>query len=442
MLPKVLALACLVGPRVSAAEILKVGRLIQASSLGPDGTAASDYFQQLVQDAGLGYTVEFVDGDATSSDVIAASAASLTAPGADQVHALLCPYTSGWSTNCVSGVDQSFTGPVLVWGGATDSIFDTTCVNRGLNCYGTLTPASQYLDPALALIGDQSGNITVQLVESDQTFSQGLCDAAQAFVESATSLSMAGRTQLAATSGNGFGTGQTLQQAGVDTSALDTALATSPDAVVLCGHNTFVEPVLYYIGESGVRPKYVVGTNSITAAALDNLESIAAGATSYAQCVMMPTQWARSTTATDSVLGVTTAGFEANLTSQASYQAASAMGSLLVLAKAMATRADAGNVAPLSEIWQSFPDSFETFYGTLSVDANGKQQKPMVTMQSEDSASSVVAPASIATASLAGYTDTAACWGAASTTVNVVGSGAERLAGGLALALSAAALSQ
>ena len=57
------------------------------------------------------------------------------------VDVLFLPHPYSVSITGINSVRTIFSGPIMVWGGACDGIFSSTCVVR--NCCGTLSVASE-----------------------------------------------------------------------------------------------------------------------------------------------------------------------------------------------------------------------------------------------------------------------------------------------------------
>lgn len=332
-----------------------------------------------------------------NATTLAADVMAMTTPGGpNEVEVLVCPYTSGATQKCVDAVNVNYTGPVMVWGGASDAIFSTNCARlKNKNCFGFFTPASKYTETGLAKLSpmSRSPSLKVALITNSNGFSKSVIAGAKATIEGNSKLLVQSETTLTVA--------KTALEA-EDKASIKAALEQNPDIVVIAGHNKDVEPAVEEIGKNGYRPKAILATNSINA--LENYAIQAVPTPTYAKCVMMPTQWDDSTAAKDSVVGWDSAAFHAAMGGTASYQKAAAGAVGVALANAMGVSGKT-----LLEAMKSL--DVDSFYGKLKWDANGVIQKPMYTLQREGGKNRLVAPDGSAIFSLLGGT----CWGSAPT---------------------------
>merc|ERR1719313_1772708 len=118
---------------------------------------------------------------------LAADVTAMTTPGGPkEVDVLVCPYTSGATQKCVDAVHADYTGPVMVWGGASDAIFNTNCAGlKNKNCFGFFTPASKYTETGLvALSGSDAPCMKVALITNNNGFSKSVLAGAKTTIES------------------------------------------------------------------------------------------------------------------------------------------------------------------------------------------------------------------------------------------------------------------
>merc|ERR1712216_361494 len=191
----------------------------------------------------------------------------------------------------LGAVDAAFTGTIIVWGAADDSIFSTHCL--GKNCFGTMTEASKYMRKGLSTL-DQvyTSTLTVGYTQNSETFSKSVCDGAKLDISGLSGYSEA--ESVVTSSKSAINT--------ADEELIDEVIAAAPDVEVICGHNGMVEPTIVRIGENGTyTPKAILATLSITPAS----DSHYGTKQMYQECVMMPTQWAEGEDK-DAIIGWTT----------------------------------------------------------------------------------------------------------------------------------------
>jgi len=388
------ALALLTGG-ASSTDVpeLKVGGPVQDAYKTP-----FELWANTTNNSTAGFTVKL--NLATYNDAnLASDCAAMTTDGnANYVDVLICPYASSKVRTCVDAVAANYTGPIMIWGGASDSIFDTNCANK--NCFGTLTVASQYMSTGLAALDALiSGTGSVAIIANSNGFSSSVADGAEAFINATAGLESVLRTAISV---------QKKDLTAADKTTIQKVLNATPDIVVIAGHNGDVEPVIEEIGNSTYMPKAILAVNGLTK--LDNYQD-----KKYAKCVMMPTQWDDSTTNNDSVVGWTSADFHAAMKSlkgsAATYQEASAAAVGVALSNAM------------SQIWSPSSTAYgsiesmlvttlqkmdvDSFYGKLKWDSKGIIAKPMYTQQMKGDKLEIVAPTGAASYPLSDK----ACWG-------------------------------
>merc|ERR1719379_1951199 len=213
-----------------------------------------------------------------SASTFEATITNMTTAGhATYVDALVCPYTSGNTIKCINAVNPAYTGPVIAWGGASNTIFDSTCKGKNFKCFGFFTPASKYTETGLvALAGQMSAAGKVALITNDNSFS--------------TSVTAGTNTTIAAHSAKfSVQSSTTVTRGGLtaaEKTAIQQAMSHNPDIVVISGHNGDVEPAIIEIGKNGVYPKAILATNGLSK--LDNYKT---PDDKYSKCILMPTQW-------------------------------------------------------------------------------------------------------------------------------------------------------
>lgn len=317
------------------------------------------------------------------------------------VDALICPYSSTIVKACVDAVNHAYAGPVMVFGGASDSIYDVNCqALPNKNCFATLTVASQYTQTGLTALKALMGNSStgkVLVISNSNSFSKSVAAATVAMVNTTAGLVLTPKganqteayTEISA---------QKTALTDADKTLITNAMAAKPDIVVITGHNKDVEPAIIHIGQmsADLRPKAVLAVNGLSQLANYGTNKV------YSKCVMMPTQWDSSTSNKDPVIGWTSAAFKTALGGSATYQEASAGAVGVSLANAMhASMSTASTFPVLAARAASLKTSLRSmgngtgvssFYGLLKWDAKGKIQKPMYTTQLQGDTMKIVAP--------------------------------------------------
>merc|ERR1719163_1649026 len=307
--------------------LLKVGGPLQATGTGSYGKDAYTAWADWVNSKNeLMYTVE-LSWKTYNASTLDADIEAFTSPSsADKVDVLVLPYTSGASIAAIGAVSTSFTGPVMVWGGASDTIFDSTCVGKPFKCFGFFTKGSQYMATGLAAL-DAAANETlnVLLVENNNAFSKAVCDGANATIQAAAGLTLVDRIKFAEK------TAPTDDELSL---VVNTTATANVDVVAVCGHSGgFVEPVITAIGAGAAVPKAILATNALTSGAMATIGN-------KSSCVMMPTQWAESEYAMDSIVTWLSSEFKTALGASATYHGASAGASAIILSHALAANKD------------------------------------------------------------------------------------------------------
>lgn len=333
------------------------------------------------------------------------------------LHVVICPYGSTNVKKCADAVHDNFKGPIMVWGGASDGIFNTNCRASAYatsatatqtparmpnnNCFGFFTKGSMYMASGLEALASKLGmGTTVAVIVNSNSFSASVKDGAVATIN--------GNANLTQVAGSPFTI--TVAKAAItptDVQTIVTAMATNPDVVAIAGHNLDVEPVIIKIGEQSNTPKAILATNGLT-----NLANYGTNS-KYAKCVMMPTQWEESSTATDPAMALTKAQFLTHMGGSATYQEAAAGAVGVALANGMhKVKTDNGGTVPnlasatASELLKNTMNTMpavNSFYGMLSWDKSlpaltattgggGVISKPMYTTQKKTSGNVIVAP--------------------------------------------------
>jgi len=294
----------------NAVPELRVG-----GSPGPRGQTALELWASWVNDnseaAGHTVALDFSDYD------VATYEATITNSMANW-DIVIPPYGSSQSDTVVTLVDGA--KPILVWGGATESIFEHEGV-AGQKVFGTFTPASHYFDSGLQVAFD-GGAATAVFVENESPFSNACCAGAQA---KALALGM--------TSSGILTYDRTADDAALETLAADVA-ATEADVVVNCGHEDDTIRVVLQLGAVPFCPKALIATNSLL-----NVDTHYTGDNAgLPQGIMMPTQWSTlAPSVVDPITGWSRADVLTALGSGATYHAASAVLAGLSITAAMQT---------------------------------------------------------------------------------------------------------
>jgi len=339
------------------------------------------------------------------AETMAAAIAEMTEAGnAAYVDVLICPYTSGATKACVAAVNPSYRGAILAWGGASDSIFESAC--KGLNCFGFFSVGSSYtktgLD-ALAAVMDyiRDRPVTVGLVVSRDPFSASVAAGAEAHIDATSKLKLLDKVELSVAG----------QDTEADKSVILDLMSKRPDIVLVAAHNKDVEPAIIQIGKASYRPSALLATNALTEPQNYGKELY------YANCVMMPTQWAESDAMIDPVIGWTSTSFKEALAAKkgkddrVTYREAAAAASMVAVANAM--KEASYNTSMIAAKMKRM--DLDSFYGKLKWDDSGKIQKPMYTMQQKGDAEDIVAPGTLgdqdAGMSIAFPLNATRCWG-------------------------------
>jgi len=367
----------------SNAEVLKIGGAVQATGVGSYGKAAWDLWAGWVNSnsATTGYTVEVTWVASSSWAEVATNLTDKTICSPNCVDVFICPYGSGGSITAIGGVASDFTGPVMVWGGASDTIFTTTCYGKSFKCYGTFTTASLYMTTGLnAVDGAYTKTLTAALIQNANAFSASVCAGANATIlEGGGGITVTSTTKLS----------EKASVPDADMAKIKAVIAEKPDIAVICGHNGFVEPIIKEFQDS-YQPIAVIGTNTITGPAQTKLAEI--GGT--AECVMMPTQWAKADDA-DSIVGWTSTAFTAAMPAgQSTYHAASAAAAGIALTHAMNAGTAGTRIAQLTTLLSAVDT--KSFYGLIKFNTYGNILKPMYTEQHSSGNNIIVAPAASA----------------------------------------------
>jgi hypothetical protein len=161
-----------------------------------------------------------------------------------------------------------------------------------------------------------------------------------------------------------------------DKANVATVADSMPDIILVCGHSGGdVEDIIGEIAMSGMVPKAILATNSITGAAITRFGEM--GHEAIAKGLLMPTQWGMAADMVDPNVGWTTADFISAFGNDASYHAASAAAAGIVLTEAMAM--DGATTDTIANFIGSV--DIDTFYGHISFNADGSPMKPMYVQQ-------------------------------------------------------------
>lgn len=361
---------------------IKVGGLTHGS-IGGRGQAAVELWASTTH---VGFTVEtkFV---AYNSSNVAANLQELTDWG---MNVLMTPYGSGDTTTTLNAIPDGTKMPILVWGGASDSIFSTEgpCQTKSLHCFGGFTTASKYMEPSLEAVVAKFGAVSVYSLTNANGFSRSVTTGAKSFIESHANLTLAGEAEISVKSA-------ALTDA--DKALVQTAIAATPDVFMISGHAGDVEEVVGLIKAgftSTYVPKAIIATNGLTTPSNYDPATGVEG-------VIMPDQWNDMSDMADTVVKWTSAAFKSAMETKnepGSYHAASA-GALAVMlshAAAAVTGDITGEALATSLVGLGATD---TFYGTMDWNADGSLMdlKPMYGKQHQVDAVQIVAPVAMQT---------------------------------------------
>jgi len=334
-----------------------------------------------------------------NSATMAADVTKMTTAGdASYVDALVCPYGSTAVKACVDAVNTAYIGPVLDFGGASDTIFTANCAALpNKNCFGFLTVASLYTESGLvALDAASSTTLKVAIITNNNAFSESVAAGTKATIGARAGLTEQSYTKISVAK-------QALTAA--DKSDIDKAMEQMPDVVVVTGHNLDVEPAVIQIGKNPHVPGAVLAVNGLSQLTNYGSDSV------YSTCIMMPTQWDSTTSTKDPVVKWTSADFITAMNDAATYQQAAAGSVGVGLANAL-NECLVVDMKPLSACKTQIVSyltsmDVDSFYGKLKWDSMGRMQKPMYTQQLKGSAKEIVAP----TGTVAYPLSSADCWG-------------------------------
>eukprot|EP00746_Dinoflagellata_sp_MGD_P154400 gnl/MRDRNA2_/MRDRNA2_84785_c0_seq1.p1 gnl/MRDRNA2_/MRDRNA2_84785_c0~~gnl/MRDRNA2_/MRDRNA2_84785_c0_seq1.p1 ORF type:complete len:802 (-),score=151.33 gnl/MRDRNA2_/MRDRNA2_84785_c0_seq1:26-2143(-) len=297
------------------------------------------------------------------------------------VDVLISPYSSGTSAKVAKAVNG--TVPVLVWGGASESIYA-----QGLpNVFGTFTTSKKYMQLGMQTLHGL-GAKTVMLVRNSKSFSAGVCAGAR---ETANAFGMEIIADLK------------VFDNGTDIKSQLNAAGGEPDLLIGCGHLTDIKTLVLELPNSTVSPTAILSTQVGTTTFTDEME--AAGQKELGCGLFMPTQWKMSeSTAADPVIGWTSAQFYQSFSSLTgappSYQTASAGGMIVALANAID---QAGGIEDMAAVMKAFKNlDIQSFYGRLKFAEDGSMNgKPMFVVQNNaKNIPQLVAPEEVAEAEL------------------------------------------
>jgi len=377
---------------VAAGPNIRIGGYLQTSGAGLRGKHAFNAYRKFLQAMTNAPNSVTLDILPYTANYLADYQAKLSSSSWDIV---IPPYTSGASEKVVDLVNGTL--PVLVWGGASETIFQKGSA-VGDKVFGTFTPAGKYMDSGLEEIAARKGSTNaaptkVSFLQDDQLFSQSVCTGARAKVNSATGLTPAGSTVSYLRS---------------DTDAtiltkVQTIKTQSPDALVACGHATQIVTLLKQMKAAGFCPEFVLATNS-----LNNVLSTYTGADMGLKFnIMMPSQWStKANNPTDTYFQLSAAEFERLYRVEANeaptYHAASAMLAGLAISKAVSQSSMGSSFDEPSFVTHMRQVNMATSVGQVGFSDGSLRganiNKPMVTEQYQThGAIEIVAPASIKT---------------------------------------------
>lgn len=286
---------------------------------------------------------------------------------------VIAPYTSGKSATTVDLVNG--TKPVLVWGGAAESIF----AKGKTGVFGTFTPAGNYFDAGLTELAAKmpaGASKKIEFVENDSSFSDAVCKGAIAKAEAlGFTHAIAGATKY----------DRTNTDAELKT-VLAPVVAASPPVVVICGHEADTVRVVHAMALDKLCPKAVLCTNCI-----NNPDVWSGDDADLKDHLIMPTQWSQLGAApgTGGPLTMTKAEFVTKFKAHASnadkapptYHQASAFLSGIAVAEALkAMNGAAYNQATFITKMKAL--NLDTIVGKFKPAANGANaEKPMLTEQ-------------------------------------------------------------
>jgi hypothetical protein len=365
-------------------ETIKIGGIIQTTGHGAKGKATMIAFAAWVNSplSGLDYNVALTWVDHTDTLNYDTAVAGMSA-----MHVLVAPYTSGASVKFINATkNANMNQPVLVWGGASDSIFTTSCT--GVNCFGSLTVASKYTKPSLDAIKAKQTSFTIAGITNNNGFSKSVHAGTNAWC-TANSITMGTEVVLSVSK---------TSLAAVDTAAIDALAATNPDVVTVSGHPGDVEEVIMQLqSHATFKAKAIIATNAWSGGTAKYTG--AAGGSKLAQLtgVIMPDQWAEDPNLTDAITSFTSpvwkAGLEASMPSMVpiTYHAASAASLGIAVLHALAAGTAGSRTTNLVANMKAVDTS--SFYGQLSFNADGSiKAKPMYGKQYVTATSTVVIP--------------------------------------------------
>eukprot|EP00927_Polykrikos_kofoidii_P001508 TRINITY_DN1056_c0_g1_i10.p1 TRINITY_DN1056_c0_g1~~TRINITY_DN1056_c0_g1_i10.p1 ORF type:complete len:475 (+),score=79.16 TRINITY_DN1056_c0_g1_i10:388-1812(+) len=286
-----------------------------------------------------------------------------TSSHATYVDVLICPYGSEPSKACKDAVTNGYVGAVMIWGGASDTLF----ASQTSNVFGFFTVGSKYTTTGLEAVDSLMSGITnVAVITNTNGFSKSVAEGAKATIAAAAGLSLQSETNIS------------VYQAPLtteDKTNIKAAMDMGPELVVIAGHNQDVEPVIVEISNGATKPRAILATNGLTG--LTNFGA----SLSKANCVMMPTQWDSTVDTADPVVGWTSAIFMAAVGTTYQHAAGGAVGVAIANAMSLASGTFAQKKAKLAQTLRNM--DINSFYGRLKWDANGRIEKPMYTQQKQ-----------------------------------------------------------
>jgi len=352
-----------------AAVKVKLIGLVQSTGTGTLGNRSLNLWATWAR--GAGYHVE-LDIQTYVKDSVATDIAGLIAGVPNGTHGILIPpYGSGDTKAFIAALPAGTTMPIMVWGGASDSIFSSSCL--GKHCFGTFTVGSKYMTLGLqAILAKSSKPLTVGLVQNDNAFSDSVASGAATYINSTEGLTLGAHVTVT----RGAVTSDEL-------AAVGSLIAMKPQIIAIAGHSGGdVETVIAEVKKS-LTPAAILATNSITAGA--KAQFVKMNMESAMMCVMMPTQWGQSKDAADPYTKWTSDAFKQAFGEGVSYHAASAAAAGIAITDAINTVATSSHslVDALKAV------DLTSFYGPIKFNTDGSINKPMYVQQSQAKGSPV-----------------------------------------------------
>jgi hypothetical protein len=376
--------------------VLRVGGPVQSIGHGFQGRKVFELWKQWAASSSnkLGFTVQLDLRPFVTRAMAKTLAAQATDPkkcGDSCVDVLVCPYGSEASYAAVQGVPEGSKVPILVWGGAAESIFSEACRKR--KCFGTLTGASQYFlrglqgvraassdieELSVALIRNPSFKFSVDAINGAHHWLKQNKGFSPPLIKELHGQHIPSRTSLSPT----------------DLEAVDEIISKRVDVIVMAlgeGSSDVVQTILRIANTSNYRPKAILAKNAISGESESQFRSL--GMLQYQDCLLMPSQWAAIRGLKDSIVGwdaqtlVKDLGF-----GYITYHAAAAAAAVISVTHAIQkwSPTDWSHLAS-----QLAKVDIETLYGQVKFNEDGSlssESKPMYLRQKQDETTPIVYP--------------------------------------------------